>query len=520
MKKTGVCVISLVFFLLTFPAMSFGENLDVIVMADISWSLQEKWDDIEQYLLGTLLSDVLHDGDTFHLLWFADHSETMITAVISNTTTKDGIRTRIRALRNLQWLFGRYTDLVGGIAYLIQFTETLPEKNKKLIILITDGIQDPPPGQISPQNGEELKQAFLKQAAEIKQRGWSIHILKTPADDKSGNTNAFPPYFDAFVKEAEAEVTPYIEGNKEGLIAETVGMAKVSFPEDLGTVGPQCVISFTVKNSGKKPAALALTGIALGEKNILDKPAEITVSGSQSAELRAQIRIPEDLAEGRQTIDLTLQFKTDSRVMGTKGSVSLFFKKDAPPQILYVFPAWILIAIIVGSVILLGLFILIVNSIRTRGFHFAMRRTLGADTLSKKARRKSGLQKQFHGNSYHSFAVEMTVDFQKRHVGTRNIKRLPVGKTLSVGGNPSAFLIFLVPVPAHIAEISYDGNTFTFTPRKLEFFPELAGELRDCLGKVIKAVSKKGYVLEIQFKRYISPLEELNILFHKYRESA
>jgi hypothetical protein len=118
------------------------------------------------------------------------------------------------------------------------------------------------------------------------------------------------------------------------------------------------------------------------------------------------------------------------------------------------------------------------------------------------------------GRGKRGVLIEMRVDQQNRHIGFRNIKLLTPGRKLSVGGDASSFLIFLVSFPARIAEISYDGEIFTFSPRKKEFFPEVKEPIVDCLEKEIPAQSRKGYPITIHFLRYVSPLEEINRILH------
>jgi hypothetical protein len=242
----------------------------------------------------------------------------------------------------------------------------------------------------------------------------------------------------------------------------------------------------------------------------------VTVPAAGEAQLNGRVTLPDNLADGDQTLALRLKFKDDERVVGGSGAVSFVFKKDLAPQVFAFLPNWLLIVAIAGIIILLLLFILLVHVMRTRGFHLSLRHTLDADTLSGDAGRGRNRHGHYDENSHHSYALEMIVGFQKRHIGQRNIRRIPTGKALSVGGGSSAFLIFLVPVPARIAEISFNSGTFTFTPIRMEFFPELKGELRNCLETPIKTVSRRGYVLEIQFRRYVSPLDEINAIFNRF----
>ena len=108
--------------------------------------------------------------------------------------------------------------------------------------------------------------------------------------------------------------------------------------------------------------------------------------------------------------------------------------------------------------------------------------------------------------------IEMRVSQQNSHVGFRNVHRIPAGSSRTVGGGFSSYLVFLVPVPAGMGEIRNKAGTYVFTPRRPEFFPGLAGPLAGCLDKDIAFTTAKGKQLTLSFRRWVSPLEEINRL--------
>jgi hypothetical protein len=112
-----------------------------------------------------------------------------------------------------------------------------------------------------------------------------------------------------------------------------------------------------------------------------------------------------------------------------------------------------------------------------------------------------------------ALTLSLFVEDQNTAIGRRNIHTLKPGYTLTIGGGKSDFLIFLVPVPPHIAEIRFDGRHCTFIPRKSWFFPEINSQpVPNCIGKTIRIVSAKNYDLHIRLERYEDPLIALNRL--------
>ena len=111
--------------------------------------------------------------------------------------------------------------------------------------------------------------------------------------------------------------------------------------------------------------------------------------------------------------------------------------------------------------------------------------------------------------------LSLYVEDQSTLIGRRNVHLLKAGSSLSVGGDRSDFLIFLVRFPRRIAEIRFDGEKCMLVPRLRSYFPDSGDEaIEDCVGKTIRVVSRKGFELRIRFDRYEDPLDNLNRFLH------
>jgi len=108
--------------------------------------------------------------------------------------------------------------------------------------------------------------------------------------------------------------------------------------------------------------------------------------------------------------------------------------------------------------------------------------------------------------------LNLFVEDQNTSIGKRNIHSLKSGYSLTVGGGKSDdYLIFLVPIPAHIGEIRRSGSSLSFIPRKPKYFPDIgSNEVRDCINKTIRVVSDKNYEMRFRFEMYEDPLIALN----------
>ena len=110
--------------------------------------------------------------------------------------------------------------------------------------------------------------------------------------------------------------------------------------------------------------------------------------------------------------------------------------------------------------------------------------------------------------------TELFVYNQTTLIGKRNIHMMKSGTRLSIGGSKSDdFLIFLVPFPANLAQVQYDGNDYRVSILKPEYFPyETSNTIYPCIGRDITAVSKKGYHVTFTFRGYEDPMIRLNTI--------
>ena len=108
--------------------------------------------------------------------------------------------------------------------------------------------------------------------------------------------------------------------------------------------------------------------------------------------------------------------------------------------------------------------------------------------------------------------TEIYVLNQNRNIGRRNIHVMKPGTSLTLGGGKTDnFLIFLVPFPAHLAQVRYDGQDYHLAILKPKYFPyEKSNVVNNCISKTVTIVSDKGYHVYFTFREYENPTEKLN----------
>lgn len=497
--------------LMCLSALAWPAGIDVVVMVDISESMFPVFDDVVNYLLRDLLENRLHQGDSFHLLSFADSPEKEMQITIEATSDLADVIDRILLLKAL----GQYTDLVAAVDFLYDYTRSIPEKNKKLILLLTDGIHDPPPGSPNRLESGDVLARLLESSEKIKREGWDVHILRMPGETVPGGSaeEAGTPGQDLLKElseQLETDVLTYDEVEKENLTDQLTGFSTLQFPDPLGRVGRRFEATFNITNHSTQSLDYTLVEINSNGNTLLRSSVTVTVPMNQRVDLVAPMRLPRGLPAGKQSLPIELSFSdSEARISPLQGELELEYE----PRVNWRLPEWRsldwqilsretpLPYLIYGLValILIGVIIVLVFIIRHRLQDAAFARFFAGIAETRKGRRSIR-------------PLIMKVDSQNPNIGTRNIHSVPPGARRSVGGDGSTFLIYYVQMPRRIGEIRNDGKQYRFVPKKLEYFQDLNKPLADCLGKPVRAVSARGREVTFHFHEYVSPLEEINRL--------
>jgi len=474
------------------------EGIDLVVMVDTSESMFAHFQDLEDYLIRDLLMHRLHRGDTFHLLSFADKPELEISAKIGVEADLEKVLGRILLLVPL----GGYTDLVAAVQFLLSYTQSLPAENKKLILLLTDGIHDPPPGSPNRMKAEQLRETLLANAREIKRQGWSVHILQMPSSPEASSREGARLLGD-YAGELGISVLPYREERKQSLYAEASGFPSLSFPAPLGRVGRRPRTVFSVENFSPRPIRFKVLEVRSDRGNLLPKGVSVSAEAGERKAFTLTLRLPAAFAPGAYQLPVRLLVDDENlRLSPLQGTLDFTLQETA--WLIALKTPWLPVLLAALAAMLLAFF-LIRLALYLRDL---LQEALFPDYL-----RPAPL---FSSRPFQR-PIVMRVESQNPQIGFRNVHRIPRGSTRSVGGHGSTFLIYYLPMPRRIGAIRYDGKQYRFIPVKREFFPALFSPLDDCLNREIVALSKRGHRVALLFREYVSPLEELNRLMRSVK---
>lgn len=498
-------------------------GLEVVAMVDTSASMFPYFGELQEYLLRDLLEHWLHKEDTFHLLSFADVPELEVAERIAGPRELEAVIDRIYLLQAL----GRYTDLVAALDFLYAYLDSLPADSPKLVLLMTDGVHDPPPGSPNQGGAEQVRAALERNAERIRLRGWSIHILRMPgsaeaaaptpsvqptapsgsgavspaagADQPAPAAGPAAPADDllsVIAGDSGGEIVPYGEGSPEALTERLTGFPTLQFPGHLGRIGRRFEAPFSVTNPNSRALSLTLLQVNSGRARLLSHPVLMEIPGGQTLEFQVPLRLPPFLVGGEQELPVSLSFAEEHlRVSPQEGVLAFDY---AAPRGLGPVPFYVLYVLIAAA---LGFLVfLLTRLLRNRARDVSFRRFYG------------------YGGSPGLRPLVMKVLDQNPYIGTRNIHSVPPGRSRSVGGDGSAFLIYYLPMPKRIGDIRNDGKQYVFVPRRRERFVSLDKPLAGCLNVVIEALSLRDQVVRFVFQEYVPPAEAINRLMLSVRK--
>ncbi|MDR2149261.1 MAG: VWA domain-containing protein [Spirochaetaceae bacterium] len=494
-------------FCLTIPA--FAQNartypIDVIVLLDTSSSMSAFYHEVSDYLTGPFLREQVRLADTFHLISFSDTARLEIVRRVMDRSDVEVIIGRLL----LMYPLGPYSDIDKALHYAESYSNTLTSGRQKRLVLITDGDHHPPAGTAA---NVDIEERIGTAQAALQRAGVSLTVVKVPDGLKPVTAQRPAPE-----PSRPAATTPEPEKPKEQRPAASEPASRPATVEQPATATPEP----EKPKEQRPPPPEPHSPPSLAVKPVLIPPPVVNATpepeASQPDSLAVQGLSPElpaeseprlafppgpDASEERIAVQRIVQIVTHLGGFVVLASVfSLFLLllrlKDSPLHTI------ITAAETVSRLSRNDPFQAIHKNIRTAPL------TRKVHSLFKNEREKDN-NLSFDGPPL----LSLFVTDQNTQTGRRNLHTIKRGYSLTLGGGNSDFLIFLVPVPAHIASIYFDGKHCSFIPKKRQFFPDIGSTvLLNCIEKPIKIASGKNYELKIYIERYEDPLKTLNRL--------
>jgi Mg-chelatase subunit ChlD len=335
------------------------DNIDVIIALDKSLSMENKIGGVREWVNSSIIDQLLIPGDTLVVVAFYGKADVIISQTVKDDADKKALQTIISKIRGN----GRFTDIGNALDVLrAQVTARQSDGREKYILLLTDGIQEAPPGSKYFSKDGKFNHEFLANTKTIQEKGWKIMILGIGTDTAAKD----------LAHELKGTYNEVSETTTAGAIAETTGAFFGTITTEGGvqvggvSADGSSKLSFNLKASGlQNDARITLNGVTarIGTReipNVLPAPFKFGVKKDGPTHVTVPLRFPADLPQGPASGALTFSF----------GAGAAFSPSDA--NVSFVVNNWLqnnLILLICAAVIVLLLVALLAVAIwrLTRG---------------------------------------------------------------------------------------------------------------------------------------------------------
>jgi Mg-chelatase subunit ChlD len=320
-----------------------AQNIDLVVLVDTSESMFPYFDDLMTYLVQDLLTKRLHRGDTFHLLSFSSAPEEEISVSVNSDEAAHQAFGRVLLLHAL----GKYTDLVSAMQFLYQYVKELPETNPKHVIIITDGVHDPPPGSPNKTDEATVKGLVVSSAQTMRREGWEVTILKVPPEPAPAD-QGMKSYLADIAAAVGVPVIPYPKQDKTTVTGVTTGYPTLLFPAALGQVGKTFAALFRVKNWKAEPIMLSLSSVQSEGSELLERKVVVTVPANGDVPFTVPLRLPMSYPKGAHDAAVRLVFDDDPRISPIEGTISFTYTGQGGlplPRLTFLYVVYILLGL-------------------------------------------------------------------------------------------------------------------------------------------------------------------------------
>lgn len=336
---------------------------DVVVLLDVSQSVLPYFHDITDYVVSSVVKDFLRIGDSFHLLSFGETAQVELAQAVEGEEDVRSILARLYLLYPL----ARNTDLISAFDYLYQYLVDLSTDRPKVIVVITDGLENPPEGSPSHDLGqEEILKALDAAASRIRSRGWPVYLIRVPFSAERAKAEslgavqnpaqASPSLTPAAsspapkaspaattTKEDEATkalesganaamealasslgtgITDYEPDGKRETARKSLALPVAEFPANLGRKGLSFDFPIKIANEAEAPVSLELEHVVMDGVDILQKKSFLSLQPGKSGVLEVRVALPPSTTSGDKSIPIELYFADGVRVSPSRGVLS------------------------------------------------------------------------------------------------------------------------------------------------------------------------------------------------------
>ncbi|EMB47325.1 vWA domain-containing protein, partial [Treponema denticola] len=176
-KRVSLCLFLFVLFMPIFAQNNVKTNAEIVILMDTSGTILPYYEDINNRVLSEINDKFVRKGDTVHVLSFNADARYEMSQKINSEKDMSRVVSRFLLLYQL----GKSSDFLTGLQYARQYGSNLPDTKEKILIIISDGIFNPP--ESSPYKNytdDQIKNEIGLLAGSIRKKGWKVYYVKLP----------------------------------------------------------------------------------------------------------------------------------------------------------------------------------------------------------------------------------------------------------------------------------------------------------------------------------------------------
>lgn len=453
---------------------------DVVLLLDTSASMSDYYLEVRDYLSGSFLREFLRLGDTFHLISFSDRSRLELSRRVDGQSDIETIVGRLL----LMYPLDLYSDIVSALRFAERYITSLPGSRAKSLVFISDGDNNPAPG--TRLESVNIQNLIAEIATRLNHSGVSFEFIPIPRGSHPRLSSPATPSATQALSTA-----PSVSGTQ-------ASATQASTPSVPGTQAPTTPsVSGTQALSASRPATTLpvsdtqtppTTSLSVPESSVLPPQAE----PAQEPEPPAIETGVYPAVTPREEVPAPAPEKPSQPIKWPRITLPTL---SIPADTLF------FVVIGIGGLMLIAIAALaLLTATRLQNAPNRMMGVVAEQALLNAGKSSDTMPPM----------LSLFVRDQPATRGRQNLHILQPGYSLSLGGDESDdFVISIVTVPRRIARVCFDGQRYTFIPRKLHSLPDIdSTAVQDCIGKEIRVVHK-NFEVYLSIEQRENPLQRL-----------
>lgn len=177
LRTVFMCIFFVIAGLTVFAQNASHGSADIVILIDTSGTVLQYYEEINKRILNEITNKFIRKGDTVHILSFNADARYEMSQKINSEADLLRVVSRFFLLYQL----GQNSDFLTGLSYCKQYTSNLPAAQEQILIVISDGIFNPPASSpYKNYSGEQIKNEISLLAGSIRRNGWKVYYVKLP----------------------------------------------------------------------------------------------------------------------------------------------------------------------------------------------------------------------------------------------------------------------------------------------------------------------------------------------------